>query len=340
MKREIILKTLIIIFFILLIPSIAFADTIFLKDGSVIKGDIIEVKEASVIIRTNVGIFEIYKSNIERIEFEFKQPQEESKDNDIYTQIREKVKEALENLQGDENTPVIVILVIIEKEVSSTNNNIDTTINNNTNETENNNTTVNDTTNENENTNTTNENENTNTNDDYNWANENDTQKDKKKDTNFYIGAGVKMGFGFTPEFNLIDFSFITLDFGFSLTPFMYMSFVVGFPIGDPYYSFLSTGFSGSFGITFVLPSNGNLFYSGKYFHITVENVARFLIGLQVDFMYLMNSSYFAGGVSLNIASNFKIKFIEFVNEFSVIFNFIPEFFIGGYGRIGIRFYI
>jgi hypothetical protein len=85
------------------------ADTVYLKDGSVIKGEIISITETTVVIKTNMGIIEIDKNTIEKIEFDAKTSKPEKEDNNE-DESREQVIEDLQDiLEEDENTIIIII---------------------------------------------------------------------------------------------------------------------------------------------------------------------------------------------------------------------------------------
>jgi hypothetical protein len=64
-----IFKIIIIFLFFVFIPAIVMADIIYLVDGSSIEGEIIEVSNDSITIKTENGIFEISKNKILKIEF-------------------------------------------------------------------------------------------------------------------------------------------------------------------------------------------------------------------------------------------------------------------------------
>ncbi len=94
---------------LVLIPILGLADTIYLLDGSVIIGEILEITDDTVTIKTKMGVLEIDKENIERIEFE-ELPEEEIDEDE---KLREEIKESLKDMVDEEN---IVIIIIKEKE--------------------------------------------------------------------------------------------------------------------------------------------------------------------------------------------------------------------------------
>ncbi len=107
------LKNIIKIFIVLvlvLIPVLVFADTIYLIDGSVIKGEIIEITDDTVTIETKMGTLIVDKENIQKIEFD-DLPEEEEIDPD--EKLREEIRESLKDMVDEEN---IVIIIIKEEE--------------------------------------------------------------------------------------------------------------------------------------------------------------------------------------------------------------------------------
>lgn len=102
-------KTIIIILILLIIPLTAIADTIYLKDGTVIKGDILNITETTVVIKTDEGILEIDKNDIVRIEFDPKEVEEESEE-ESDEETREDIEEILEELLEDEENTIIIII--------------------------------------------------------------------------------------------------------------------------------------------------------------------------------------------------------------------------------------
>jgi hypothetical protein len=98
-----------LVLILVLIPILGLADTIYLLDGSVIIGEILEITDDTVTIKTKMGILEIDKENIERIEFE-ELPEEEIDDDE---KLREEIKESLKDMVDEEN---IVIIIIKEEE--------------------------------------------------------------------------------------------------------------------------------------------------------------------------------------------------------------------------------
>lgn len=90
------------VFLILLLPALALSDIIYLEDGSVIKGEIISVTEETIIIKTDMGVLEIDKDKITKIEFEDKTGNEEAK-------LRKEIKDALKGIIEDDDIVIIII---------------------------------------------------------------------------------------------------------------------------------------------------------------------------------------------------------------------------------------
>ncbi|MFW5799284.1 MAG: hypothetical protein ACOCV8_00605 [Spirochaetota bacterium] len=93
-------KIIFIVLLLLFIPALAMADTIYLTDGSVIVGDIINITNDTIMVKTDMGILEINKSNIEKIIFEIVPDSDEE---------REKIKNELEKMkdEGDSNIDIV-----------------------------------------------------------------------------------------------------------------------------------------------------------------------------------------------------------------------------------------
>ncbi len=98
------LLKILIILVLLFIPIIAFADTLYLNDGSTIEGKIINVTDHNVTIENDLGTLIINKENIQKIEFS-ESPEEETEED----KLREKIKDKLKGLFDDEDILIIII---------------------------------------------------------------------------------------------------------------------------------------------------------------------------------------------------------------------------------------
>lgn len=157
---------------LLLLPAInLFADTLYLKDGSVIEGKIISVTDSNVTIENDLGTLIINKENIEKIEFT--ETEEELTEEE---KLREKIKEKLKELGIEED--VIIIIVSDEELEDEESNNTNEKTNN---EEENSNTS---TSSNNINNNEKNENYNNNETDNYENYNEKSDNEETRNNTN------------------------------------------------------------------------------------------------------------------------------------------------------------
>ncbi len=217
------LVTLIIIVFLLLLLPVVFlyADTLYLKDGSVIEGKIINVTEHNVTIENNLGTLIINKDNIEKIEFT--EVEEEKTEEE---KLREEIKEKLKELGIEED--VIIIIVSSDETKDDDDDEDDDTNNYNNNETndyDNNDNNVNNDAVNNENNDENNnnvddddENENYNNNDTNNYDN-NDDDDEEEEENNEWDWANEDNDIDpfYKPKYalSLGLFTFTNLDYDF-----------------------------------------------------------------------------------------------------------------------------
>jgi hypothetical protein len=192
------IKLLFIVMLLLLIPILSQADTIYLNDGSVIIGEIIEISETLVIIKTTNGILEINKDDITKIEFEpvvdnSTEPQDDEID-------RDEVIDELEDLIKDDSNTIIIIIKT-ENEDEQENDIEENTETNDEEDSINENETDD---NDNDDFNWDDENEtDDNDNDDFNWDNENETDDNDNDDFNWDDDTGYRQGYRNNWDFSL-----------------------------------------------------------------------------------------------------------------------------------------
>jgi hypothetical protein len=326
----------------------AMADIIYLTDGSIIKGDIIEINEDNIVIVTKAGELTIDKADIERIEFEF-----EEEEKDEYAEMRERIKEELEKL-GKENTEdVIVVVVVIEKEPEEEveeveneepeeeveeveNEEPEEEVENNEAEEEVWEVNENEADEENyewENNNNNDENpqwdNNDNNQDDYDWPEE----EDQQFGDNGFVAFNVEAGFNLNWNFYFYYFySLYSFDLGVSMGDSTYMTLSFGFPTIDEGL-FDYTGFAFDYGFAFVAQDG----YTGSTTWFELQSGVLYLYPRYWDDYYYDDQFL----VTLNLILGYDYRFgsIELVNEAFINLLLLDEFGFGAGFRFGLRFY-
>ncbi len=320
----------IIVLLIILIPVTAMADIIYLIDGSIIKGDIIEINEDNIIIDTKAGELTIDKADIERIEFEF-----EEEEKDEYTEMRERIKEELEKLGKDNTEDVIVVVVVIEKEPEETveeveNEEREEEVENNEaeeevwevneNEAEEENYEWEDNNNDAPQWNNNDNNENN-----YDWPEE----EDKQFGDNGFVAFSMEAGFNLNWDFYF--YSLYSFDVGISMGNNSFMTLSFGFPTIDEGL-FDYTGFAFDYGYAFVAQDG----YTGTTWFEIQSGVIYLYPRYWNDYYY---DDQFLLTLNLILGYDYRFGSIELVNEAFINFLLLEEFGFGAGFRFGLRFY-
>ncbi len=330
-----ILLPLIIILFMVLIPVFAIADTVYLLDGSIIVGDIIEINEDNIVIVTKAGELTIDKDDIVRIEFEI-----EEEENDEYAEMRERIKEELEKLGKEDSEDVVVVVVVIEKEPENgeeeepENNEPDVEEEPENNEPENN-------------ENVWEVDEDNAEEEDYDWANNDNNNEEPQwnndDDENQYdwpeedetavedfgfISGTMELGFIFNWDFYW--YSLYSIDIGINMGKNFFLNLSLDLPNFDDYFMLGHTGFGLDIGFS-TYTRDG--FFGTKWFEMQTG----------IIFLYPMDYDYeeYVYILTLTILLGYDYRFgdIELINAGFVEFTYqdIIGFSMGW--KFGLRFY-